>query len=378
MNTELMHLQPEQIEELMKRYYSGETATKLISEFNIHTTASNLYRVFPPEEFLDYKCEYCGNILVAKRPSKSNINLPRYEKDLFCPKCNHKQYTTCRCQSCKNAEIRRNDERLENIKEAFSGQIANVTFDELSFLEKVYTGTLCRAYLRENMFEISPHDEMSNVILTPTKELQIELYNVLIKSKVIRVSPNSAISAFDFDENNFPKAYSMNKVAYNINLKMPLNKNDLFLEILNPTYYSEINKDDAFELWKKIAVAECIEYLEHRLKSVGFDFSAGEKTYTTFEILLQDFSVSQIYGIIWREVANASKLYLEKSISKSHAANSVIGACQRYGERAKINKWDLKRYVRERTLPQSELSLFYFNKVLKIGDMGFDMPPCII
>lgn len=90
------------------------------------------------------------------------------------------------------------------------------------------------------------------------------------------------------------------------------------------------------------------------------------------------FSVSQIYGIIWCAVADASKLYLEKGISKKHAANSVIGACERYAERAKINGWDLTQYNRIKDLPQSELSLFYFNRVLGIGEMGFRVPPTVV
>ena len=72
-----------------------------------------------------------------------------------------------------------------------------------------------------------------------------------------------------------------------------------------------------------------------------FYFKKSKPIRQTFEIILNDFSVSQIYGIIWRAVTDASKLYLEKGISKKHAANSVIGARERYAERAKINGWDL-------------------------------------
>ena len=111
---------------------------------------------------------------------------------------------------------------------------------------------------------------------------------------------------------------------------------------------------------------------------VGFEFSPGDKTYKTFEILLNDFSVSQIYGIIWKGVADASKLYLERGITKKHAANSVIGACERYAERAKMKGWVLSEYNRIRELPQSSLSSFFFNRVLGIGDMGFKVPPTVV
>jgi len=167
------------------------------------------------------------------------------------------------------------------------------------------------------------------------------------------------------------------KVVYNLNLKLPPNKRDLFAEILNPNYYCEEHKDAALELWKRIALSECIEYLQLNFSKVKFTFSPGEKTYTTFEILLEDFSVSQIYGIIWKAVSDAYRRYLEENITKKHAANSVIGSCERYAERAKINNWDMTKYSRAKELPQSALSLLFFNKVLRIGEKGFNVPPSI-
>lgn len=106
---------------------------------------------------------------------------------------------------------------------------------------------------------------------------------------------------------------------------------------------------DLMERYYSGETAECVEYLVYQLDNVGFEFTAGEKTYKTFEIILEDFSVSQIYGIIWKAV-----------------------------EQAKIKGWDLKGYSRIKDLPQSALSLFFFNRVLSIGDMGFTLPPTIV
>lgn len=102
-----------------------------------------------------------------------------------------------------------------------------------------------------------------------------------------------------------------------MNLKMPSNKQELFNQILNPNYFNEECKEDALIMRKSIAVAKCIEYLVDQLQKVGFAFEAGEKTYNTFEILLEDYSVAQIYGAIWRSVAEASKLYLEGKCLKN-------------------------------------------------------------
>lgn len=106
------------------------------------------------------------------------------------------------------------------------------------------------------------------------------------------------MEAFPTDSEDFPNTFYTYEVTYFLNLVFPPNKQDLFTEILNPSYYSADYADEALALWKEIAVAECIEYLQYQLDKVNFEFTPGEKTYKTFEIILNDFSVSQVYGII--------------------------------------------------------------------------------
>ena len=378
MEKNLDHLTSEEIETLMQRYYAGESVSKLTKEYGISVRSSNLYKLFPPEVFPNYICEYCDEPLVINRPSKTMKNLPKYERDLYCPVCGHKPFQThCNCENCQEEERNLQMERLQQIEEVYSKPRTPVDFASLSFENKVFLGAICRALLKENLYEIAPFSN-SEVILTPTDILRKKLYSSLIHNQVIAVSPQSTLDAFDIDSEDFPNTFYIYRVTYFLNLIFPANKKDLFTEILDPSYYCPENADEAVILWKEIAVAECIEYLQYQLDKVNFEFTPGEKTYKTFDIILNDFSVSQIYGIIWRAVADASKLYLEKGLSKKHAANSVIGACERYAERAKINGWDLTQYNRIKDLPQSVLSLFYFNRVLGIGEMGFRVPPTIV
>lgn len=378
MGKDLSHLTSEEIETLMRRYYNGEAVSKLIKEYNVSVHASELYKLFPPEVYQNYSCEYCGEFLVINRPSKTMKNFPKYERDLYCPICGHKPFQEqCRCENCLEEEQLLRIEQLEQIQEVYSRARTPIDFSSLSFENKVFLGALCRALLRENLYEIAPYSD-SEVVLTPTDDLRKKMYSNLIHEQIIAVSPQSPLEAFATDSGDFPNTFYTYKVTYLLNLVFPSNKQDLFTEILNPNYYSADCADEALTLWKEIAVAECIEYLQYQLDKVNFEFTPGDKTYKTFEIILNDFSVSQVYGIIWRAVADASKLYLQKGISKKHAANSVIGACERYAERAKLNGWDLTQYNRIKDLPQSTLSLFYFNRVLGIGEMGFRVSPTFV
>ena len=133
-----------------------------------------------------------------------------------------------------------------------------------------------------------------------------------------------------------------------------------------------------FEIWKKIALDESIEYLLYSMDSIGFDFEVGDKTRKTFSDLLKTFSVSQIYNIIWRSSNTSLRFYKEMHVNKKHAANSVITNCRNYGEQAIANKYDLTNYNRVGKCLQSEISEFFFNKILQIGDDGFFCVPRVL
>ena len=189
MHTDLSHLENAEINELMERYYQGESVKKIIKDFDLDVRPANLYKLFPAKEFANYKCEYCGRSLVVDCRSKDFAKIPRRESELYCPTCNHKSYIKkCSCEKCMQSEKKQKEERIKNIHISFGKPQNTIEFQRLSFLEKVYLGTLCRAYLRENITEIAPRNE-KNVVLAPTEELFSKMYSKLIENKSIVVSP---------------------------------------------------------------------------------------------------------------------------------------------------------------------------------------------
>ncbi len=375
MEKNLVHLSEDEIQVLMQRYYNGENVAALIKEYRISTRASELYKLFPPQICENYECEYCGEYLVIDRVSKSVYGKTRYERELYCPECGHRPFIPkCECEYCLEAEEVRKEYQQVEIWNYYSKPQIPVEFDALSFENKVFLGTLCRALLKENLYEIIPYRD-SNVVLAPSLELCKRIYDSLLHTQAISVSPDSPLDAFVTDSDVFPQKFYKNAVEYYLNLAFPENKDTLFFDILEPKYFREENAEEAMLLWKQIAVDECIEYLLRELKAVNFDFNPGDKTHKTFDIILNDFSVAQIYYIIGKAVRDATKLYLEKRMSKKHAANTVISICASYAERVKLNGWEIPCYKRVRDLPQSELSAFFFNRVLGIGDKGFNTVP---
>ena len=133
----------------------------------------------------------------------------------------------------------------------------------------------------------------------------------------------------------------------------------------------------AYDIWREIALGECLDYLIYQMNKVGFNFSPGDKTVAVINELLDSFSVSQVYSIIYKGITNATRYYQEGGISKKQAANSVISRCQGFAEKALIEGWDISKYKRIKELPQSSLSQILFNKIYKIGDKCIDEVPSL-
>jgi hypothetical protein len=128
-------------------------------------------------------------------------------------------------------------------------------------------------------------------------------------------------------------------------------------------------------LWRKIALEECLQYLDIALTEHGFSFNPGEKTYQVFKNLLEDHSVAQAYNLIWRAVKDAAAFYMRERVSKNHAANTVVGSIQRQLDPARAEEWEIRHFRRDRRCPQSAISQVFFDIVLQIGEEGFNRPP---
>lgn len=383
----LRHLTMIQIESLMNKYYNGVKASDIIKEYNIDTTSSKLYTLFPPIICEDIICPVCNEPMYKERDSKSSYSWNK--KKPFCAICGHTDGIICKCNYCiaerekvrklnEERKVRILQEKREKIKKVYDLNIVPVNYSELNFREKVFLGALLRTSLSEDMEVILPLNDAERE-LAPTIGYIKEILSYLIGRGIISVDPNSSIDAFlDSNEEKdieFPNVYYITMVKYRINIVGDEDIKNILSKIINPKSFSDEDKEDALNIWKEIALEECIEYFEYQMEGVRFDFNIGEKTIVLFKDLLENFSVSQIYGIIYKSVANATKYYQESSVSKKQAANSVIGGCQRYAERAMINNWELAKYSRIKELPQSMISEFFFDRVIGVGSLGFNMPP---
>lgn len=383
------HLSKEQIVDLMERYYGGEKVAKILEEYKIKISVSQLYSLFPPV-ITSEVCIHCESNMVKPWESKSWSSLINENKK-YCSNCGHENSRYCSCNYCeeiKRQKILEEQEKQKKILEQKRSTLDSFYDEsnwdlkperELTLEDRLYLAVILRSSLSENTMYIEALEGNKN-LLASTEDFEIELIKTLTGRKILVPHLLSDLNAFDIeyeDDGNFQITYGIYKVRYRINIQpYDSDYDEMIKRLMYPDFSGEEQfKDFCYEMWKKISLNECLEYLLYQMKKVGYSFNPGDKTIRVFENLLEHFSVAQIYGIIYRAVANSTQRYQAGEMTKIHAQNSVISSCESHGQRALAQGWKLSNYSRIRDLPETYISLVLFTSIMQIAELGFSEKP---
>ncbi|CAA6817099.1 MAG: Unknown protein [uncultured Sulfurovum sp.] len=380
----LVHLTENEIEDLIKRYYDGEKNEVLIDEYNIDIRSALLVKTFPPKVHLDRLCPFCNITMFSYRESKSSFS----KETIFCKECKHELNSSyCPCIRCKGNRLEKerlakeekrtleNREREVILDEYRRDKEDSIDISELDIQMKLYLSSLLRASLSEDLKDIKPLSN-SSLKLTPITSdntYERKIIPFLMKKRLIVLSPNTALDSVTIEENKIVRYIPVDG-TYRLNISK--DEVDIKPELL--LYFEdedieEINKELLLTLWLEIGLYECLEYLyvqldEYRLPSEHI----GEKTISAIKEVLNHFSISQVFYFIYKAVKDSAAYYQKEGISKKHAVNLIAGNISRTMERAIAQNWDISKYGRDYNYPQSIVSEIFFDRVLKIGNRGFD------
>jgi len=381
-NKKLSHLSHEEIEKLIERYYAGEKIKELARDYNLGTSVSNLHTLFPSKICLDNLCPYCNVQMVLKFESRTKSYYSDKENPR-CPNCRHEFTSYCRCYTCESKRFEERKrilmEKATSLKQYYDvSKYKPISLDSLDLSDKIYLGALLRSGLSEDLTHVKPY-ETFDVKLSPTKELDFEIIGTLYEKNIIRVSSYSPLEAFKWDKSL--DDFYMGKVSFHINVVQNEKEyKEIIKSLMNPDYeLSSGNAEVIYKIWRCIAYYECVEFLMYNMDLLGFNYSIGDKTKATIEDLLNTFSVSQVFNFIYNGTNNALRYYEvnKGKISKNQASNTFISYCQKRAERHLANNIPVYYYNRGKCY-QSVLSEFFFNRIIKIGDGGFNKKPGIL
>lgn len=246
----------------------------------------------------------------------------------------------------------------------------------LSLEDAVYLTSLVRVCGSEDLSYIRSLGTVATGSLSPTKKFDHHILKQLWNKELIFVHPDSPLEAFGEED---PRSVYLFSVNWLTPIRHEGESALSFINELENQFRTKQWPDEWSEqwrpLWKKIALEECIQYLEMSLAEHKLAFSPGEKTLLILNNTLEDYSVSQVFNLIWRAARDAAAFYMRENVAKQHAANTVVGAIQRYAERAKSEHWEVKPFRRNYNLPQSMVSRVFSDTVMQFGDEGFNQAP---
>lgn len=337
----------------------------------------------------DWKCSGCERPFVFSGRSDFTrnrsylLNGSYHQQSFLCSECERKrrdreieerkqqEEAARKARETVEIELRKKIQETYNLS---NRQLINI--NSLSLTDAVYLISILRgAY--ENLTKIMPVS-MFDQPLTADEDFSTEIIKHLHEKRLIYVHPDTEPEAFVNDDISRFYIYHV-YYAPPVSESTPDDPKALVTELhkfVNDAW-SEEWCQEALELWKKVALSECKEYLLFVLNEHHFEFSPGEKTTQYLEYALENFSTAQIFNTIWRAAKDAAAYYQRENISKRQAANAAIASIQKYSERAVAENWEIKPYKRNYKCPQAIISEVLYNFALKLGEDGFQSVPNI-
>lgn len=391
LDPKISHLSAAQIQALMSRYYQGERIDLLLHEYQVDCAPSQLYRLFPSEVLPENRCPYCDKAMIRERFSRTSPRFSRHGS--HCASCGHSEGTgRCRCHRCAVAEQQENERRRreqslkisEYCRRAGPSPRPQRAARDLGLREAVALLALTRTcpYVEADGSEpVSPGYQViealqhATVPFAPKGELGWGLIRELSEAGLLGISEISSIEAFKFEDSEIT-GYDPSKVRWAVTVADPqLLLSDIEQTASERTSWPPHWADAVKDLWFDIALAECKEYYRYCATERRWPESGATSTDTMLRNLLRDFAVAQCYRVIFAGARNAADFSLMAGCTRSHAANYMIGACQRWADKARAENWDVACYKRNFKLPRSSMSYVFFDVFLKIGEAGFNKAP---
>lgn len=370
----ISHLNPHDLDELMAGYLSGDKAVELIRRYRIDSPSNQLRTLLPPK-LLDQICSICGANMVEEVPKRIGKKL--LAGKVSCSACGHEENYQCRCQHCVMARYRQASEEKDRLRAKINSAIAaeqarfrhaSFSMRDISFAEAVAFLALIRCCPIDAQFICGPLTA-SPLPYAPTAALRNDLFDSLRQAGLITVSEHSEEGTIEFDNEQI--IYDTQNARWLVpadNTQELVEKIELAgLTGIWPNHWIE----EAEPLWQKLALSESRQFYDYCARMRGLHAQGDEAVNMMLTNLLRDYSVGQAYRIIWHGARAASDFLITKKPNRAHAANYMVGASQRWADRARAEGWHVIAFKRNFDLPRSMISYVLFDVLLRIGERGF-------
>jgi len=212
--------------------------------------------------------------------------------------------------------------------------------------------------------------------ISPTKAFDEEILDHLKARGLAAVSPESEPEAFEFYDDSIV-GYDTERVLWQILPDVPAEEHPSFVrhveERMGRREYKNWH-DEWPRLWKKIAVAECIQFLVCTLNNCGYSYDPDAEASGLFGNLIDNYSLAQVF----RQIDKATRDFADFArqqrwpMRAGRAVGQLRGNMEYY--RAQGREIFAFRY-RPMSPARSAISKVFFDTTLGIGEDYFFKAP---
>lgn len=262
---------------------------------------------------------------------------------------------------------------IEHAIQSFGDAVPPASIREMPLKQAVYLLALYRACGGAEQDLVLLPFGLTEQPFAPTPELLQPLFS-LLRAGLVRISPRSPSEAFTIEQ------APARVTAYSpplLHWKMPPQTMDRIREIKDACLtgrWPESWREQAPDLAREMARHECLAYLRFLAEERGLPMTTGEKTFLMIDNALTTYSVGQTYAFCWQGAKAAVDFRARKNVSALHAANTIVGSCQRSVDVARTKQWAVENYTRPSQVRRSHLSYVLYDAFLGFGDRSFTVP----
>lgn len=377
----ISHLSEDEILSLQNDYFSGMKSSEIKRKYNITSSKFSLgkcHYIFPLEVTKEY-CPFCNEKLF--RLGKKREDQKDNSIDVaFCELCGHQEAIDCNCDYCQILREEKAKEKIERKRQFICEQIGfddfiAISIKQITYRDKVLLGTLIQAGVENDFTTIKPFSDSSMQIF-PSDDILNTVVNELKKKHIIEFSPNSQLDAFipDYDNNTF--SYYLKKVSYKINIKEFYEDKLLAREFLNPQSWMLQYPEKDPSLWEEIVYWEALSLFNYILGFFNIRYDVGKETEEFFWTITKQLPLAVVYSIIYQSGKNVAAYSQTDRYPKYVAYNSILQNMRTSRDKiiaGQFQRWEYNRP--DKNCPQSIVSQYYFNSILKICDSYWKILP---
>jgi hypothetical protein len=342
-------------------------------------------------------CEACGR---ARQYNSRNDYLEAQR--------HYRSYGNWKCSDCYRVEERRRQEEERKQRELAEQQVLALKRHYKELIEQAYARQEPMDYLLPTELSLTtavyllgcikagnpvcppdasevdseeedgPDFSLPRIIrnISPTKELDEEILERLKARGLVAISPASEPEAFDF-EGDLIVDYDPEKVLWEVLPNVPDHERRSFItEVDSRVRHREYTawRDEWPSLWKKIAAAECVEFLVCALERYNYSYTPDLQATELFGNLVDNYSVAQVFKLTDKAIKDVVDFARRQRwpMRPSRVVEKIRSNEAYYRSQG----WNIFSFERRPIYPpQSGLSRLFFDFVLGIGDDGFFKAP---